>query len=47
MNRCAYCGLFRAWKWLVVNFTPDTAFTAEEIFYHCKRGHGCAKKGKK
>lgn len=40
MNRCAYCGLFRAWKWLVLHFTPDTAFTSEEIFYSRKLCRG-------
>ena len=44
MNRCAICGLFRKWKWLDLNFTPDTSFTCEEIYYQCSAGHGCQKK---
>lgn len=37
MNRCELCGLFRAWRDLFVDFTPDTAFTAERVAYRCRK----------
>lgn len=35
LNRCDICGLFRRWRRLKVQFTPDTAFTCEEVSYRC------------
>lgn len=28
-NRCEYCGKFKSWKKLILNFVPDTAFSSE------------------
>lgn len=39
-NRCDYCGRFRAWGDMRSDFTPDTAFTSEQIVFVCK---GCDK----
>lgn len=37
MNRCNWCGKFKKWRELSLQFTPDTAFTSEKIEYKCKR----------
>ena len=37
-NRCSYCGRFRAWEDLFLNFVPDTAFSSEsESTRECRK----------
>lgn len=37
-NRCAICGKFKRWHYLVLNFVPDSAFSSEnESYRECRR----------